>query len=481
MPLRSGEERTLTVGGGSGTGAYTLAYAETSTNPAVATVTAVSAAAGTFTVKVTASSGEYALVYGRAGDDNYLAASQQSTAHDVGKADAVIVTDAQAATGLVYDGAPQDLVTPGEGSQHGMEYRLGEDGAWSAIVPAAVDAGAYDVDYKAAGDPDHNDSLERSVTASIAKAGQAAVSLSGALPETAGAAATVTVGGGSGTGLYTLISTNPQAAQVTVVNAAAGTFTVKALATAAGADYGLEYGRAGDGNYLPISVNTPSHHITAKPEDPSGGGSGDADSTDDADAPANVAAIRTALSKYSVVKGRSLTIPLVVELEEGETKAPELSWESANPGVATVTKLTETSVKIKGLKAGKTKITIRAADGERRTLTVTVSKKKVALAKLQAKKPKPSDGKTTSKKKKPSVGKITVWMPKSSLKVGQTAKLKISVSDTPPSTGTLKFSSSNKKVVTIDKAGYMTAHKKGTATITVKFGGRKVTVTVKVK
>jgi len=105
----------------------------------------------------------------------------------------------------------------------------------------------------------------------------------------------------------------------------------------------------------------------------------------------------------------------------------------------------------------------------------------VALAKLQAKKPKPGDGKTTSKKKKPSVGKITVWMPKSSLKVGRTVKLKITVSDTPPSMDAPKFHSSNKKVVTIDKAGYMTAHKKGTAKITVKVGGKKVKVTVKVK
>jgi hypothetical protein len=356
-------------------------------------------------------------------------------------------------------------------------------------VPAAVDAGAYSVYYKAAGDPDHNDSLERSVTASIAKAGQAAVSLSGDLPVAPGAAAQVTVGGGSGTGDYLLKSTNPQAAQVAVVNAAAGIFTVTIAAGAAGADYGLEYGREGDGNYLPASAITPTHHVTA-----SGGGSGSAggtssgpaDDTSAADVPAKVTHIRTALTKYGVVKGRTLTIPLVVTLAEGETKAPELTWKSSKPKVAKVTKLTATSVKIKGLKTGKTKITIRSANGKKKTLTVTVSKKRVKLAKLQtkARTTSTSDGKTSAKKKtakKPSVGKITVYMPKKSMKVGQTAKLKISVSATPPSGYVPKFRSSNKKVATIDKAGYITAHKKGKTTITVKVGKKKVKVTVKVK
>jgi hypothetical protein len=204
---------------------------------------------------------------------------------------------------------------------------------------------------------------------------------------------------------------------------------------------------------------------------------------EEATAAARVDSIRTAVSKYGVVKGRSLTIPLVVTMAEGETGAPELSWESSNPKVAQVTKLTETAVKVKGLKAGKAKITVRSADGKRKALTITVSKKKVKLTHLRAKTQKTTatTSKKTSAKKKPSSGKITVWTPKQALKVGQTTKLKISVSSIPPSMGVPKFTSSKKSVLTIDKAGYMTARKKGTATVTVKCGGKKVKVTVKVK
>jgi hypothetical protein len=480
MPLRDGEKRTMKVSGGSGTGAYTLAYAaDASTNPAVATVAPMAGAPGSFEVVVQGHEGEYALVYGRAGDANYLDAEQQSTMHDVGKSDAAITVDAKAVTGLVYDGAAHALVTPGDGNQLGMAYRLGEEGEWQTAIPTGVNAGAYDVFFKAVGDPDHNDSMEDVVTVTIAKAGQAAVTLSGDLPEAQGETQTLTVGGGSGTGAYTLSSMNPDVVSVAAVNAAAGTFAVTVAADASDVDYGLEYGREGDGNHLPISAITPAHHVTKKPDVP----------VMDEDAPAKVDAIHTALSKYGVVKGRSLTIPIVVALEAGETKAPVLTWESSKPKVAKVTKLTKTSVKVKGLKAGKTKITVRADNGKKLTFTVTVSKKKVKLSKLSTKKTKTVTSRDvsvtkstkTSAKKKPSVGMITVYTPAESMKVGQTEKLKITVSSTPPTHDVPKFKSSKKSVITIDKAGYMTAHKKGKATITVKVGGKKVKVTVKVK
>ena len=47
--------------------------------------------------------------------------------------------------------------------------------------------------------------------------------------------------------------------------------------------------------------------------------------------------------------------------------------------------------------------------------------------------------------------------------------------------GTVKWTSSNKKVATVSSKGVVTAKKKGTATVTAKFGNKKVTFKVTVK
>lgn len=64
---------------------------------------------------------------------------------------------------------------------------------------------------------------------------------------------------------------------------------------------------------------------------------------------------------------------------------------------------------------------------------------------------------------------------KITLTVGKTYKLKV--------TGTkkkVKWSSSNKKIATVNSKGKVTAKKKGTATITAKVDGKKLKCTVKV-
>ncbi|MBR2572114.1 MAG: leucine-rich repeat protein [Clostridia bacterium] len=68
---------------------------------------------------------------------------------------------------LVYDGTEQVLTTTGcmEGT---MLYRLGEDGEWSETVPAAKDAGSYDVYYKLQEEPEDGTG-SAFVTAVIAK------------------------------------------------------------------------------------------------------------------------------------------------------------------------------------------------------------------------------------------------------------------------------------------------------------------------
>ena len=64
-----------------------------------------------------------------------------------------------------------------------------------------------------------------------------------------------------------------------------------------------------------------------------------------------------------------------------------------------------------------------------------------------------------------------------SIKVGK--KTTIKATATP--TGTVKYTSSNKKIATVSSKGVVTGKKKGTAKITVKSGSKSVKVTVKVK
>ena len=111
---------------------------------------------------------------------------------------------------------------------------------------------------------------------------------------------------------------------------------------------------------------------------------------------------------------------------------------------------------IKGLKAGKAKVTITLASGKKQVVNVTVQKKAV---------------KTT---------KIIGIASKATLKKGKKLTLKPVIS---PITSLQKvtYTTSNKKVATVTKKGVIKAKKKGTVTITVKSGKKKAVVTVKVK
>ena len=67
------------------------------------------------------------------------------------------ITQAPAAiAGLVYDGNPHTLITAGSASGGTMQYKL-NDGAWSASLPTATEAGLYTVYYKVVGDASHAD------------------------------------------------------------------------------------------------------------------------------------------------------------------------------------------------------------------------------------------------------------------------------------------------------------------------------------
>ena len=71
--------------------------------------------------------------------------------------------------GLVYDGNDRALITAGTADGGELQYKL-DGGTYSAALPTAKNAGDYTVWYKVAGDADHEDSQEYSLTVTISKA-----------------------------------------------------------------------------------------------------------------------------------------------------------------------------------------------------------------------------------------------------------------------------------------------------------------------
>ena len=128
------------------------------------------------------------------------------------------------------------------------------------------------------------------------------------------------------------------------------------------------------------------------------------------------------------------------------------SWTTSNKKIVKVT----SKGTIKGLKAGKAKVTITLASGKKQVINVTVQKTAV---------------KTT---------KITGIASKATLKKGKKLTLKPVIS---PITSLQKvtYTTSNKKVATVTAKGVITAKKKGTATITVKSGSKSKKIKIKVK
>ena len=166
----------------------------------------------------------------------------------------------------------------------------------------------------------------------------------------------------------------------------------------------------------------------------------------------------------------SLNVSGTIPLKTKQTFTPKVtmgkgdkvaSWKSSNKKVVSVGK----NGKIKGLKAGKTAtITVQLASGLKKSFKVKVQKKNVATKSLKV--VNVSTGKKVSSKV--------------SLKRKQTLKLAATVSPI-TSKEKVKYSSSNKKVVSVSSKGVIKAKKKGKATITVKSGKKTYRIKVTVK
>ena len=135
-------------------------YGETANEPTAtakfgtATFTYATSENGTYSETVPIDAGDYWVKATVAETKNYAGATQ-TLKFTIAKADSTVKT-AAAEKELTYNGAAQELVNAATTDDGTIEYKLGKDGAWSANIPTASNAGSYKVYYRIVGDSNHN-------------------------------------------------------------------------------------------------------------------------------------------------------------------------------------------------------------------------------------------------------------------------------------------------------------------------------------
>jgi uncharacterized repeat protein (TIGR02543 family) len=166
----------------------------------------------------------------------------------------------------------------------------------------------------------------------------------------------------------------------------------------------------------------------------------------------NVTSIRTPLTKLSLQKGKSLTLPVVLDdsSKPGTAVSSKLEWQSSNTKVLTVANgVIKANKQVK--KKTNVTVTVKAANGRSLSINVVVVPKAAKLS------------------------KITATFPKNNvMKRGATYLLKVKLSKATATGVKVTFASSRKSVIRVDKAGKLIALKKGKATITVKAAGKSI-------
>jgi hypothetical protein len=163
----------------------------------------------------------------------------------------------------------------------------------------------------------------------------------------------------------------------------------------------------------------------------------------------NVTAIATPIQSVYIQKGKSWKPSVVMYEGTAIVTGAKLTWESSNKNIATVDQNGKIKMNNgKKLKKGKAVITATAANSKVLRITVNYSKKAIKLITFSA-------------------------HIKSEMKVGTQATIHLKFM--PKKVPAVKITfNSNKKGLSIDKAGKVTATKKGTYKITVKIGNKKV-------
>lgn len=163
--------------------------------------------------------------------------------------------------------------------------------------------------------------------------------------------------------------------------------------------------------------------------------------------------VKVSMPKAAVSNEIPTSISIGVEEKytiDTSSMSGKLTFRTLNKNVATVSK----KGVIKGISAGKTKITITPKNGKAKKITVTVAN---------------------------APTKVTLNKKNITLKINKKYQLKATL---PKKTASYKMTwkSSNKKVATVDKNGLVYAKAEGTATITVQtFNNQKATCKVTVK
>lgn len=156
-----------------------------------------------------------------------------------------------------------------------------------------------------------------------------------------------------------------------------------------------------------------------------------------------------------VAKGKKIKLTATVKVKPNKKANKKVTYKSANKKIATVNKKGQ----VKGVKVGKTKITV----------TSTKNKKKKATIKVVV--------------KKAAVKKVKLNAKKATLAVGAKKTLKATVTPKKNVSKKIAWSSSKKKIATVSAKGVVKGKKEGTATITAKAAdgsGKKATCKVTV-
>lgn len=156
-----------------------------------------------------------------------------------------------------------------------------------------------------------------------------------------------------------------------------------------------------------------------------------------------------------VAKGKKIKLTATVKVTPNKKANKKVTYKSANKKIATVNKKGQ----VKGVKVGKTKITV----------TSTKNKKKKATIKVVV--------------KKAAVKKVTISAKKATLAVGAKKTLKATVTPKKNVSKKIAWSSSKKSIATVSAKGVVKGKKEGTATITAKAAdgsGKKATCKVTV-
>ncbi|MDR1778528.1 MAG: YDG domain-containing protein [Clostridiales Family XIII bacterium] len=293
------------VNAGSATGG-TFKYAVGETQPADDAFSA--------TIPTRTNADTYKVWYKAFGNDDYLDSAAGSVTVTINRAPATVDTNPEPKN-LTYNTTEQELVVAGAATGGQLEYKLGTEGVYGTALPKATNAAQYTVYYRVTGDSNHLDVAERSLTVTVAQASQAQLSIEvatadGTLPTAYDAVAAVTLGGGSGTGAYTLASSDDTVAEVSGSGTSWSVHVIKASG-----EYYLTATRAADTNY---KVQTKS--------------------TDAVEAGHAAQAAVTLTGTAPLIYGQSATLTVA-----GGTGTGALSLVSTDPDVASVTKkLTDT-------------------------------------------------------------------------------------------------------------------------------------------